>query len=624
MKAGLEVHQQLATGKLFCACPTELLDEVRGSFVRRLRAAGGEDREVDPAAAFQASRGLRYRYEVSPASCLVDMDEEPPHALNEAALDTALTFALLVGAQWVDEVEVMRKIVVDGSNTTGFQRTALVAHDGELELHGKRISIATICLEEDAARKIREADGEVVYRLDRLGIPLVEVATGPDLASGAEAREVAEEIGALLRATRRVRRGLGTIREDVNVSEEGGHRIEIKGVQELGKIQEYVDGEVARQRLLLRVRDELRRRGARVPERAPDEVSELFQGIASGPLADVDRRGARVLAFPLPGFGGLLRSPPDSGERLGRELADQARSVGLRGLLHSDELPGYGVTPEHVDEVRRRLDITDDDAFVLVVDRSIERATIAVRRVAARAQAALEGVPGETRDPLLDGRTRYSRPLPGRARMYPETDIPPIALTAERRSRLEHSLPERPAALRARLEREHGLGEEVVRQIVYSDAEPAFEELTRKGHAAPLVVRLLFQDLPAVVAARPPTAPAFDPSEETLDTLLTAVETGRFAKEGMPVVLAALADGSGDLEAAIERAGLAGFSPDDLGAIVDRVVRSNVELIRARGDEAFSPLMGDVMREVRGRRDGQEVAEALRRSIAKVREAPAG
>jgi len=618
VKAGLEVHQQLATGKLFCACPSEFSEEVRGSFGRRLRAAGGEDRGVDAAASFQASRGLRYRYEVVPTSCLVDMDEEPPHPLNEAALDTALTLALLLHAHPVDEVLVMRKIVVDGSNTTGFQRTALVATDGYLDVRDRRVSIATICLEEDAARKVGESEEEVVYRLDRLGIPLIEIATGPEIRSGPEAREVAQEIGALLRATRRVRRGIGTIREDVNVSVEGGHRIEIKGVQELRKIQEYVDGEVARQKVLIGLREELLRRKASVPERAPSDVSEVCAGIASGPLAESPRGPPVVLATTLLGFSGLLRSPPGTEERLGRELADQARTAGLRGLLHSDELPGYGLDSERVETIRSRLGLGADDAFVLVADRSRERAERASRRVLERARAALEGVPGETRDPLPDGRTRYSRPLPGRDRMYPETDVPPIPVPSARLARLERELPERPEARRVRIEREHGLPSEVVRQIVYSEDEEAFEELARRGHEPSLVVRLLLQELPAV-APSAPGRPALALSLDTLDALLAAVEGGRFAKEGIAAVLASLAAGAPSLDAAIERSGLSGFSGEDLAALVERVVRSNAETVRRRGDDAFSPLMGDVMKEVRGRRDGKEVAEVLRRAISALR-----
>ena len=188
MKVGLEVHQQLATGKLFCRCPSELTDRTDASFVRSLRPAGGEERTVDAAASFQASRGLAYRYESGPSNCLVESDEEPPRPINDEALDVALTVALLLGARPVDEIQVMRKIVVDGSNTTGFQRTALVAVDGVLEVGGRRHEVLSVCLEEDAARRVGGGNAEVAYRLDRLGIPLVEVATGPTIASGAEAR----------------------------------------------------------------------------------------------------------------------------------------------------------------------------------------------------------------------------------------------------------------------------------------------------------------------------------------------------------------------------------------------------------------------------------------------------
>ncbi|MGD1099976.1 MAG: Glu-tRNA(Gln) amidotransferase subunit GatE [Thermoplasmata archaeon] len=621
MKAGLEVHQQLAVGKLFCACPADLSEEVTDAFTRSLRAAGGESRAVDVAAALQASRGLVYRYEGGPSSCLVEMDEEPPHPLNEAALDAALTLALLLRARPVDEIEVMRKIVVDGSNTTGFQRTALVAVDGELEVRGRRYTIPTICLEEDAARKVRESPGEVTYRLDRLGIPLIEIATGPEIVSGAEAREVAEEIGALLRATRKVRRGIGTIREDVNVSIEGGHRIEVKGVQELRLIQEYVDREVARQTFLLKLRDELGRRHARVPGDPPLDVSGLFREIPSGPFSGAGKGGQVVLAVGLPGFGGLLRSPPGSEERLGRELADHARSVGLRGLVHSDELPAYGVSEATVVALQERLGLSEADAFVLVTDRSHERAFMALKRVVERARVALEGVPGETRDPLPDGRTRFSRPLPGRDRMYPETDIPPIPVTAERLERLRSQLPERPEELEARLARSHGLPLEVVRQLVYGDLVERFEALASAGHPAGLVARLLIQDLPSVPAGSAGTPP-FEPSLEILGAVLGAAEGERIAKEGIPAVLAALAAGAATVELAVERAGLSGFSRDDLVALVHKVVEANAEMVRTRGEAAFSPLMGDVMREVRGRRDGREVSDALHAEIARIRARP--
>jgi glutamyl-tRNA(Gln) amidotransferase subunit E len=620
VKVGLEVHQQLATGKLFCACPAELVEATAGSFSRRLRPTGGERRAVDAAAAFQASRGLLYRYESGPSNCLVEMDEEPPHPINEQALDVALTLALLLEARPVDEIEVMRKIVVDGSNTSGFQRTALIAVDGRLTLGSRQYSILSICLEEDAARKVRESGEEVVYRLDRLGIPLIEIATGPDITSGAEAREVAEEIGALLRSTRKVRRGIGTIREDLNVSAEGGARIEIKGVQELKKIHEYVDREEGRQRTLLGVRDALGRRSGAAIDPTPVDVSPLLTAVASGPLSPATRGKGPALALKLPGFAGLLRSPPGSDERLGRELADQARTAGLRGLVHSDELPGQGVDEGLLAGLRRHLGLGEQDAFVLVADRSEARCRAALDRIARRAAVARDGIPAETRDPLPDGRTRYSRPLPGRDRMYPETDVPPIPVGEDRLARLRDVLPERPAALRARLARQYGLNDEVVRQIVYADLLEPFEALTARGRAPAMVARLLTQQLPEV--GSPEGAPPFEPSTELLDGLLRAAEDGRVAKEGLPAVLGALARGAPTVDAAIAGAGLSSMSHEELVQLIEGLVSRQAELVRARGADAFSPLMGDVMREVRGRRDGREVAEELRRALDRLR-APA-
>ncbi|MCI4373654.1 MAG: Glu-tRNA(Gln) amidotransferase subunit GatE [Thermoplasmata archaeon] len=618
MKVGLEVHQQLSTGKLFCACPSEFSEVVTHSFSRRLRASGGENRAVDAAAALQAERGLLYSYESTPCDCLVEMDEEPPHPLNASALDTALQLALLLGARPVDEVEVMRKIVVDGSNTSGFQRTALIATNGHLEVGGRRHAIDTICLEEDAARKIADSKEGVTYRLDRLGIPLIEIATGPDISDGREAREVAEEIGALLRATGRVRRGIGTIREDLNVSIEGGRRIEIKGVQELRKIQEYADREVGRQLTLLSVRDQLQARGATPPSGTVHDVTPLLTEVASGPLAGARRKGRVVLAISLPGFADLLRSAGDSEERLGRELADQARSAGLGGLLHSDELPGHGLSSDDVTRVREALTLEEKDAFVLVVDPSRDRAEAALRRIATRAVAALEGIPGETRDPLPDGRTRYSRPLPGRDRMYPETDVPPIPITAERLALLRARLPERPAAQRDRLVAEYQLPAEIARQLVASGEAEWLEELVHRGRAPGIVARVLTQDLPAATPEGATDSGA-TLTVDRLDELLGAAESGRFSKEGIPAVLAAWLAGAPTLDVAVERAGLTGPKVDDLDAIADRIVRANAPMVRERGDAAFSPLMGDVMREVRGRRDGKDIADAVRRSIARLR-----
>ena len=616
MKAGLEVHQQLATGKLFCDCPSELSESVLAVARRRLRATGGENHAVDRAAAFQAARNLEFLYESTPSNCLVELDEEPPHELNPEALEAALTVAALLHARPVDEIEVMRKIVVDGSNPSGFQRTALVAVGGHLEVGGRRYSIETVCLEEDAARKVGEASQEVRYRLDRLGVPLIEIATGPEIAGGAEARAVAEELGMLLRATGKVRRGIGTIREDLNVSIEGGARVEIKGVQELQLIERYAATEAQRQHTLLEVTEALRRRGAKVPDEPPTDVTGRLRSVSSGPIHAALRGGGAALALRLEGFAGLLGAGPADGPRLGRELADHVRAAGLRGLLHSDELPGQGIDDALLAQLREDLGAREPDALVLIAAPNRARAEEALARVHARAAAALRGVPGETRDPLPDGRTRYSRPLPGRDRMYPETDIPPLGVSADRLAAVAARLPERPEELRRRLAELHGLPEEAVRQIQREDRVELFEQLTGAPHPAASVARLLTQEIPSLESELPEGRwERVDAA--LLDRLLRAVEEGRFSKEGIRPVLAAFVGGAPSLEEAVGSVGLEPVATEDLQRLAERVVADNAALIAEKGVQAFSPLMGDLMKQVRGRIDGRAVAEALRTALSR-------
>lgn len=616
MKAGLEVHQQLATRKLFCPCPSELSEEVERTVRRRLRATEGESRALDAAAAFEAALGLTFVYEVVPTTCLVELDEEPPHAINAEALDVALTVALLLHATPIDEILVMRKLVVDGSNTTGFQRTALVAVNGWVEVGGRRISIDTICLEEDAARKVSESGGEVRYRLDRLGIPLVEVATGPDLRSPEEVQAVAQAIGALLRSTHRVRRGIGTIREDVNLSIEGGTRIEIKGVQELRLLPKYSQEEVARQEMLLRTKDELHRRQVQAPKSPSADVSELLRDAALGPVASALKKEGVVMALALPGFHGLLGRSSEPGPRFGRELADYAGVAGVRGILHSDELPSQGLEASHIEKIRQHLSLSAQDAFVLVAHTDAATASAALEHVRHRAGMAFVGVPPETRDPLPDGRSRYSRPLPGRDRMYPETDVPPVTLSAEHMAALGQHLPEGPEEVRLRLREQYGLTDETATLLLQEGEVDRFEALVRRGHTPPQVVRLLTHDLPAFSAV-PRAESVPEPSESLLDSILSALAKGQFAKEGVQPVLEGVLLHGRSVDQAAHSAGLAPMSRPELEALVESVLDRNESLWRSRGKAALSPLMGDVMKEVRGRRDGKEVAEVLESALAR-------
>lgn len=248
-KAGLEIHQQLETNKLFCSCPSILRDGVPGIIIKRkLRSSEGESGEKDVAAEYETSKDKEFIYEgYKDTTCSVELDEEPPHDMNEDALEIVLQVCKLLKCKLVDEIQVMRKVVVDGSNTSGFQRTALIGYGGYLETSKGKVRIASVAVEEDAARRIKEDKNFVVFRLDRLGIPLIEIATDPDIKDPEHCKETAEKLGMILRSTAKVKRGLGTIRQDVNISIKNGNRVEIKGFQDLKSMIKIIENEVKRQ-----------------------------------------------------------------------------------------------------------------------------------------------------------------------------------------------------------------------------------------------------------------------------------------------------------------------------------------------------------------------------------------
>jgi len=613
LKVGLEIHQQLRGKKLFCDCPAELSETVLGRFERTLRPSASEMGEVDRAALEEAQKSLRFVYECTPSDCLVEADEEPPHPANREAIESALLFAKMVGATPVHEIEFMRKIVIDGSNTAGFQRTALIAMDGMLRINGSSVLIETICLEEDAARRISEEGHRVVFRLDRLGIPLIEIATSPDIDSPEKARVVAERIGAMLRATKRVRRGIGTIREDLNISISGGARVEIKGVQELDLLPKYVENEVKRQLALISVRDELVRRGVKEIPAIKVDVTPIFKNTKCKVLAKGISKGERVLAVRLPGFDGLLAEDEEGTKRLGRELAMHARVAGVGGIFHSDELPGYGIDEEEIQKVRHALHAEKQDGFALVVAKE-DLANSALDRVIERARQALKGVPEETRDPLPDGTSAYSRPLPGRARMYPETDVPPVRVDDALLSKLESEIPELPEQTIHRLQKLYSLNEEQANALVRHGYDEEFEGLVREGISAKLVARTYINTLPELKSE------GLDISglgPDIIGGVLLGVEKGKYAKEAVPEILRRILKEKETVEVAIERLGLVGSSEIDVDRVIDEVLSEKRDFVLGKGERAVAPLMGIVMEKLRGKADGRTINQRL---TAKVRE----
>jgi len=610
LKAGIEIHQQLDTAeKLFCRCPTLLRDvaDRTGEFYRYLRATESELGEIDRAAEEEMKLVRKFCYYTYDTVCLVDHDEEPPTPMNPEALDICLTIAKMLGMTPIEQVHTMRKLVVDGSNTSGFQRTALVALSGALP-DGCRIE--TICLEEEAAQRV---EGET-FSLDRLGIPLVEITTAPCMRTPEAVQDVAAYIGMVLRSTGRVKRGLGTIRQDINVSIAGGARVEIKGVQELDLIAEVVRREVDRQTSLLAIRDALRDRGARV-DRTVVDVTALFAGTKSAVL----KKAKFILAIRLCGFAGLVGREIQPGRRLGSEMSDYAKKCGVGGIFHTDELPAYGVTAEEVARLREFVGAGDDDC-VAIVAASRERAGCAAEQVMIRADMALAGVPEETRKMLEEGSSAYMRPLPGAARMYPETDVFPIALSGALWEGIR--VPELLTDRAERFVREFGLDGALARQVAFSERLPLFERAVAAGVRPTLAARTLLATCRELARG----GVAIDRvSEDDILALLSAVEAGRAAKEAIPDLLAELARTADEsagtprerVDAAIAKMAPA-VSQADVESIVRRIVAEREAFAREKGMGALGPLMGVVMQELRGSVDGKVVSETLRRELKRL------
>ncbi|NUE03371.1 Glu-tRNA(Gln) amidotransferase subunit GatE [Halorubraceae archaeon YAN] len=608
--AGLEIHQQLDTAtKLFCDSPTTIRepDEADRTLTRYLHPTKSELGELDDAALEESRVDREFEYLAYDTTCLVEEDDEPPTEIDSEALSVAMQIASLLDMSVVDQVHVMRKLVIDGSNTSGFQRTMLLGQEGQIETSDGPVSIVDLMLEEESAQRVEERDEGVLYSLDRLGIPLVEIGTGPDITSPQQAKEAAQEIGMLLRSTGAVKRGLGTIRQDVNVSIADGARVEIKGVQDLATIDELVEFEVQRQAELVEIATELTESGASVGETV--DVTDIFEDTDSGVIGGALSSGGSVMAVPLFEFDGDVGREIQPDRRLGTEFSDHAKRHGAGGIFHTDELPAYGVTAQEVTALRDKVGAGDDDA-VAIVAAETETAELSIEAVKARAETALEGVPEETRGANDDGTTRYLRPLPGAARMYPETDVPPVEPDPS-----EVPTPELLTEKVDRYQDELGLDAGLAEQVAFGRRMPLFEDAIAAGIDATLAATVLESTLTEL---RRDGVSVETLTEDHLLSVLFLVDDGELAREGLNDVLAELASNP-DLtaEEAIEEAGLAGVGDDEVREIIAGVVERNAEQVADEGMAAFSGLMGECMAELRGKADGETVSSVLREEIGK-------
>jgi glutamyl-tRNA(Gln) amidotransferase subunit E len=610
---GLEIHQQLNTKhKLFCPCSTDLTDDEHDEeIIRNLRPTQSELGQIDRAALQESLRDMTFKYEAyNNHTCLVENDDEPPHALNREALDICITIASLLNMKMVDEFHTMRKQVIDGSNTGGFQRTGLAATDGYLDTPYGRVAIESLGLEEDAARRI-DSDGEYTqFRLDRLGIPLAEITTDPSMHHPEQIKEVAYMIGQVLRSTN-VKRGLGTIRQDVNISITRGARVEIKGVQDLDLMPVIVENEVTRQLALADIKDELIKRNAKVEDTIYD-LDEVFKDTSSKILSSAEC----IKGIILRGFDGLIGKEVQPGRRFGTELSSYAKKMGVSGLFHTDELPAYGITQEEVDALKSYLKTGPEDAIIIVAhDEDV--AVNALNETIRRAEMAFDGVVEETRKALDDGNTEYMRPLPTANRMYLETDIPLFQITDDMVEPIKNNLPELPDEKEARIIKEYKLSEDLSSQLVRRLLADRFEELMAKLKVdSTTVASVLVSDL------RDLRREGVDVSiftNEKLTETFKLLEDNKISKDALKDLMLAVSKKPEEpVEKIAEEENLTLLSEDEVRAIIHDIVSGQENMVKERQMGAMGPLMGMSMKQLKGKADGSLVNKIVREEIQKL------
>jgi len=477
LKSGVEIHQQLDTHKLFCECPSILREDEPDVIVKRkLYAVAGETGVTDIAALHEFEKGKEFVYQgYKDATCLVELDEEPPHEINKEALEIALQISILLNARPVEVSQVMRKTVIDGSNTSGFQRTLIIAKNGFVEINNKKISIPAICLEEDAARAIRRTEKTTFFRLDRLGIPLIEITTAPEISSPEEAKQVALKIGEILRSCK-VKRGIGTIRQDVNLSIAGGTRTEIKGVQEPNLIPKTIESEIQRQL-------------------------------------------------------GLIKEK------------------------------------KKVEETVRRAE--------------------------------------------PDGSTVFLRPLPGAARMYPETDVPLVYITEELITKIQKNLPKLKSEIKLDLIKKFNLNDEYASILINENKIMQFESISNEfSKISPITIAKILILYPKEISSHekiPIEAIKEKLTEEIIKNLLKVLAKEEISESSVKNVITEIVKGA-SLEKAIQKFKSTGISKNEIEKEIDKIIKEKPGL-------SIGAYMGLAMQKFKGKIEGKDISEILKKKI---------
>lgn len=619
LQCGLEIHQQLLTEKkLFCRCQAVLhKDKPSAVILRHMRPTLSELGEYDGTALMEFKTKKNVVYQLyNDTVCTYEMDDTPPFHLNHQALDIALEIALLLNYSIVDEIHISRKQYLDGSIPTGFQRTGIVGVEGWVPYNNRKIRLIQLGLEEDACREISDIGHQIVFKTDRLSIPLVEVVTHPDITTPTEAGEVAQLLGRLLRSTGKVRRGLGSVRQDINVSIKGSTRIELKGVSKLQYIPKAVAHEARRQKALLDIRDELRLRGIteKTFQSEQKDVTSLLKHSRCKRFKEVLKHKGKIYGIVLRGFAGILDRPTQPGKTFSDEIAGRVRVIAcldvMPNVVSTTQFHQFGLTEKETASIQKLFDVKPTDALALVWG-SADDVKTAVKEIKIRAVEATSGVPSETRQVFPDGTNDFERILPGPNRMYPDTDTPPTPISQETLEIIKKKMPPPLWESEKRLQ-SLGLPQSLVSSLSISEKLRVFNKVLSTLNVKPTLVAVTLEETLKSLKRKGKNPTSL--SDEVLYQVFTLLRENKFSKEALPSILAFLIDNPNKtVQDALAELRITPLSLEDVSSIVDEILVKCSNPTRT--DCTFQRVMGEVMKIARNRIDGRIVSDVVKTKL---------
>lgn len=621
-KSGLEIHQQLLTDKkLFCRCPAGIYsDNYDAEILRHMRPTLSELGVYDGTALmeFKTKKEIIYRINRNTV-CTYEMDDTPPFLINEDALDIALGIGMLYNCKLVDELHIARKQYLDGSIPTGFQRTAIYAVDGWIPYKDRKVKIVQMSIEEDSCREVSDFSHNRIYLTDRLGMPLIETVTGPDMKTPQEVAEVGWICASLVRSTHKVRRGMGAARQDVNVSVDGGTRIEIKGVPKIGMIPLLTHNEAMRQWNLLRLKEELKRRGI-TPEtfQTKDyDITSIIKKPHYVPLKNAVESKLKIRCVVLKDFKELLRWQTQPDTYFSKEISDRVRVIAclttIPNLIHSDSKTDT-ITSSDWQKIKKHVEAADNDTLVIVWANEDDIQT-AVNEIIIRVKEATIGIPSETRQALSDGTNGFERILPGADRMYPDTDLPPKQIAPERIEKIKSWLPEQ-FWKRQQWYKELSIPPDTTIELSISKYAELFKKAVSEWKINPVTAAVILIQYPKRLSKSSYIIDSIN--EEMMSSILKAYADGKLTYD---FILTAMKI-STELGMFVEEIIPEKINDKDLEKEILIAEQKMQEMKFIKAENADSIMMGILMSKLRGRISAKKVAEkvtSVQRSLKNVK-----